>query len=44
LFEWLGRRGDKLAPIVHIGAICSTTENDVDKFVVTNTRFSLDLW
>jgi len=44
LFEWLGHRGDRLAAIVHMGAISSTTENDVDKFVATNTRLSLDLW
>jgi len=44
LFEWLGRHRDKVAAIVHMGAISSTTENDVDKFVATNTRLSLDLW
>ncbi len=44
LFEWLGRHCDKAAVIVHMGAISSTTENDVDKFVATNIRLSLDLW
>src|SRR5271165_6538395 len=44
LFEWLGRHRDKVAAIVHMGAISSTTEDDVDKFVATNTRLSLDLW
>jgi ADP-L-glycero-D-manno-heptose 6-epimerase len=44
LFGWLGRHSDKVAAIVHMGAISSTTENDVDKFVATNTRLSLDLW
>ncbi|MBV8133012.1 MAG: ADP-glyceromanno-heptose 6-epimerase [Alphaproteobacteria bacterium] len=44
LFEWLARNGDKVAAIVHMGAISSTTEKDVDKFVATNIRLSLDLW
>jgi ADP-L-glycero-D-manno-heptose 6-epimerase len=44
LFEWLGQNRDKVAAIVHMGAISSTTENDVDKFVATNIRLSLDLW
>jgi ADP-L-glycero-D-manno-heptose 6-epimerase len=44
LFEWLARNGNKVAAIVHMGAISSTTEKDVDKFVATNIRLSLDLW
>lgn len=44
LFDWLGRRRDKLAAIVHMGAISSTTEPDVDRFVATNVRLTLDLW
>src|SRR6516225_1896130 len=36
--QWLGRHGDKVA------AISSTTEKDVDKFVETNIRLTLDLW
>ena len=44
LLEWLARHGDKVAAIVHMGAISSTTEKDVDKFVATNIRLSLDLW
>jgi ADP-L-glycero-D-manno-heptose 6-epimerase len=42
--EWLGRHGDKVAAIVHMAAISSTTEKDVDKFVATNIRLTLDLW
>ena len=44
LFEWLARHADKLAVIVHMAAISSTTELDVDKFVATNIRLTLDLW
>jgi ADP-L-glycero-D-manno-heptose 6-epimerase len=44
LFEWLARHGDKVMAIVHMGAISSTTEKDVDKFVATNIRLTLDLW
>jgi ADP-L-glycero-D-manno-heptose 6-epimerase len=44
LFEWLARHVEKVAVIVHMGAISSTTENDVDKFVATNIRLTLDLW
>src|ERR1700730_14394979 len=43
LFEWLARHGDKVAVIVHMGAISSTTETNVDKFVATNIRLTLDL-
>ena len=44
LFEWLARHRDKVAAVVHMGAISSTTETDVDRFVATNIRLSLDLW
>ncbi len=44
LFEWLARHRDKVGMIVHMGAISSTTENDVDRFVAANIRLSLDLW
>jgi ADP-L-glycero-D-manno-heptose 6-epimerase len=44
LFEWLGRFGDKVAAVVHMGAISSTAETDVDKFVAHNIRLTLDLW
>src|SRR5262249_35201331 len=42
--QWLDRHGDKLAAIVHMAAISSTTEKDIDKFVKTNIRLTLDLW
>jgi ADP-L-glycero-D-manno-heptose 6-epimerase len=44
LFDWLRRRGDKLAAVVHMGAISSTTEIDADRFVSNNVRLTLDLW
>jgi ADP-L-glycero-D-manno-heptose 6-epimerase len=44
LFEWLARNRDKVAAVVHMGAISSTTETDVDRFVATNIRLTLDLW
>jgi len=44
LFEWLARHHDKVAAIIHMGAISSTTETDVDRFVATNIRLTLDLW
>ena len=42
--EWLARHCDKVAAIVHMGAISSTTEKDIDKLVETNIRLTLDLW
>jgi ADP-L-glycero-D-manno-heptose 6-epimerase len=44
LLEWLGRFGDDVAAIVHMGAMSSTAETDVDKFVASNIRATLDLW
>jgi len=44
LADWLARRGDKVAAIVHMAAISSTTEPDVDRLVANNIRLSLDLW
>jgi len=37
LLEWLSRHGDKVAAVIHMGAVSSTTEIDVDKFVATST-------
>ncbi len=44
LSAWLDRRGDNVAAVVHMGAISSTTETDVDRFVATNVRLTFDLW
>jgi len=41
---WLARHRDKVNAIVHMAAISSTTEKDVDKFVEANIRLTLDLW
>lgn len=44
LLHWLGRHSDKVAAIVHMGAISSTTEADIDRYVANNIRLTLDLW
>jgi ADP-L-glycero-D-manno-heptose 6-epimerase len=44
LFDWLGRRGEDLELIVHLGAISSTTEPDVDRIVRNNFALSRDLF
>jgi ADP-L-glycero-D-manno-heptose 6-epimerase len=44
MFEWLGRHADRVSAIVHMAAISSTTETDVDRFVTNNIRLTLDLW
>src|SRR5215472_3505971 len=40
----LDRHSGKVAAIVHMAAISSTTEPDVDRFVANNIRLTLDLW
>jgi len=44
LFDWLGRRGEDLTAIVHMGAISSTTETDADKIIHNNFSLSRDLF
>jgi ADP-L-glycero-D-manno-heptose 6-epimerase len=44
LSDWLGRHSDRVAAIIHMAAISSTTETDVDRFVANNIRLTLDLW
>jgi len=44
LFEWLDRHRGTVPVIVHMAAISSTTETDVDRFVTNNVRLTLDLW
>jgi ADP-L-glycero-D-manno-heptose 6-epimerase len=44
LSEWLRRHSDRVAAIVHMAAISSTTETDVDRFVENNIRLTIDLW
>ena len=44
LSEWLERYYGNVAAIVHMAAISSTTETDIDRFVANNVRLTLDLW
>src|SRR6266478_6188157 len=44
LLDWLARHSDAVAAVVHMGAISSTTETDVDRFVATNIRLTRHVW
>ena len=44
LFAWLDAHASELEAIVHMGAISSTTEQDVDLIAHTNFSLSRDLW
>lgn len=44
LSAWLERHSSKVAAVVHMAAISSTTETDIDRFVANNIRLTLDLW
>jgi ADP-L-glycero-D-manno-heptose 6-epimerase len=44
LSQWLDRYSGNVAAIVHMAAISSTTETDIDRFVANNIRLTLDLW
>src|SRR5215469_797744 len=44
LFDWLKCAGDRIAAVVHMAAISTTTETDVDRYVANNLRLTLDLW
>jgi len=44
LFEWLAHNFGKVAAIIHMAAISTTTEPDVDRYVASNIRLTLDLW
>jgi ADP-L-glycero-D-manno-heptose 6-epimerase len=44
LFDWLGRRGADVELVIHMGAISSTTEPDVDRIVRNNFALSRDLF
>ncbi len=44
LFEWLERWWKEVATVVHMGAVSSTTEEDVDKIIHANFTLSRDLW
>jgi ADP-L-glycero-D-manno-heptose 6-epimerase len=44
LTQWLESHGEALEAIVHMGAISSTTETDVDLIMEVNFRLSTQLW
>ncbi len=44
LFDWLEQHRDKIAAVVHMAAVSTTTEPDIDRYVANNVRLSLDLW
>jgi ADP-L-glycero-D-manno-heptose 6-epimerase len=44
MFEWLDRHRDDIAAVVHMAAISSTNEPDIDRYATNNIRLSLDLW
>lgn len=44
IFYWLETNHENLKAIVHMGAISSTTETDVDLFLENNFSFSRQLW
>jgi ADP-L-glycero-D-manno-heptose 6-epimerase len=44
LFDWLARNRAEIAAVIHMAAISTTTEPDVDRYVASNIRLTLDLW
>lgn len=44
IFAWLDRYGEQLDTIVHMGAVSSTTETDVDLILANNFTLSRALW
>lgn len=44
LFEWLDRHRAEVAALIHMAAISTTTEPDIDRYVAVNVRLTLDLW
>ena len=44
LFEQLERHADRIAAVIHMGAISSTTEPDADLILRTNFSLSRDIW
>jgi len=44
LLEWLPAHAERIEAVVHMGAISSTTERDVDLIVEVNFRLSQALW
>ena len=44
LFEFLDDNSSNIEAVIHMGAISSTTETDVDLIIDTNFRLSKDIW
>jgi ADP-L-glycero-D-manno-heptose 6-epimerase len=44
LLEFLQKHGSDVAAVIHLGAISSTTESDVDLIVERNIRSSIAVW
>jgi ADP-L-glycero-D-manno-heptose 6-epimerase len=44
MFDWLDAHAKDVEAVVHMGAISSTIEDDVDRLVQTNFALSRDLW
>ena len=44
LLDWLERRRGQVSAIVHMAAVSTTTEPDIDRYVASNIRLTLDLW
>ncbi len=41
---WLDERRGQVCAIVHMAAVSTTTEPDIDRYVASNVRLTLDLW
>ena len=44
MFDWLGKRWQEVEVVIHMGAISSTTEPDVDKIIHANFALSRDVF
>ena len=44
LFDFLERKGEEIAVVIHMGAVSATTETDADLTLETNFRRSTRLW
>jgi ADP-L-glycero-D-manno-heptose 6-epimerase len=43
LMAWLGRHDGRVEAVIHMGAVSSTTETDIDLIVARNVRSTLDI-
>jgi ADP-L-glycero-D-manno-heptose 6-epimerase len=44
LRDWLDRHRGEVAAIIHMAAVSATNEPDIDRYVASNIRLTLDLW